>query len=108
MISDPKTSLAALCGLWLAGLSAADTVTLGGGNSRLSGEVRSIDGDGHVELTSGLASEPLRLKSDMVDRIEFTRQATTGTLLRSQGVVAPLASVPLEESSSRIRLPGFN
>ena len=80
MISDPKTSLAALCGLWLAGLSAADTVTLGGGNSRLSGEVRSIDGDGHVELTSGLASEPLRLKSDMVDRIEFTRQATTGTL----------------------------
>lgn len=78
MISDPKTSLAALCSLWLAGLSTADTVTLGGGNSRLSGEVRSIDGDGHVEFTTGLASEPLRLKSATVDRIEFTHQAAAG------------------------------
>ncbi len=39
---------------------------------------------------------------------QYRIKATTGTLLRSQGVVAPLASVPLEESSSRIRLPGFN
>ena len=87
MISDPKTPLAALCGLWFAGLSAAaDTVTLGGGNSRLTGEVRSIDGDGHVEFATGLASEPLHLKSAMVERIEFTQQAaaaadTPGTLI---------------------------
>ena len=75
MISDFKTTVPVLCGICFAGLAAADTVRLAGGNSRLTGEVRSLDGDGHVELLSGLAAEPLLLKSATVDRIEFTRQA---------------------------------
>jgi hypothetical protein len=78
MISEFKTSVPVLCSLWLASLAAADTVTLAGGNSRLTGEVRSIDGDGHVELVSGLAAEPLLLKSATVDRIAFDQQAPAG------------------------------
>ncbi len=96
MISDLKTHVPVLCGLWLASLAAADTVTLAGGNSRLTGEVRSIDGDGHVELASGLAAAPLLLKSATVDRIAFDHQPTAGetptTLIElTNGDVIPAA-----------------
>lgn len=39
---------------------------------------------------------------------QYRIKATTGTLLKSQGVVAPMAATALNEVSSRAQLPGLN
>ena len=71
MIFETTTRWLAAAVCLSAGLGSADTVTLAGGSSRLSGTVRSIDRNGLVELSSDLTAEPLWLKAGTVDRVEF-------------------------------------
>ncbi len=62
-----------LLALLLAGApsaSRADEVSLAG-DSRLTGSIRSINGDGVVELLSDLAPEPVMLKSASIRKVTF-------------------------------------
>jgi hypothetical protein len=67
-------------GLILAGCSlgvlCADNLTLVG-DARLSGTVRSINEAGVVELVSALSPEPIELKADAVEKVEFSAPAPT-------------------------------
>jgi hypothetical protein len=58
--------------------ATADDLKLTGGDARLSGTVRSINAEGVVELTSELSPEPLLLKSESVEKIEFSNKTSTG------------------------------
>ncbi len=65
------SNITALCAaVSCAGLSA-DELTLSGGASRLTGNVRSIDGAGVVILDSPHSPTPLRLRGAAVDKVEF-------------------------------------
>ena len=57
-----------------AGLLMADNISLTG-DARLSGTVRSITGDGVVELVTPLAPEPILLKGDAVKKVTFSETA---------------------------------
>ncbi len=71
-----------LCLLGLAALTTAaqaDELALAG-NARLSGEVRSIDANGVVDLVSPLAPEPLRLRPEAVRKITFAEHDDNAVL----------------------------
>ncbi len=71
-----------LCLLGLAALAVdarADELALAG-DARLSGEVRSIDATGVVDLVSALAPEPLRLRPDAVRKITFGERIDNAVL----------------------------
>ncbi len=63
--------LGACCVLGLTGQLSADVVSLGGERMKLSGTVRSISEAGVVELTSALSPEPLMVKGEAVESINF-------------------------------------
>lgn len=67
-----NTLLRAMLVSGLAQPLAADDLTLAGGLSRITGSVRSIDGEGRVELVSPLSPEPLLLKAGSVEKVEFS------------------------------------
>ena len=56
----------------LTGLLLADDLILSGASARLTGSVRSISGEGIVELASPLSEEPILLKSGAVKKIDFS------------------------------------
>ncbi len=66
-----------LCGFGIALPLSADDLTLVDGASHLTGTVRSIDADGRVELSSPLSPEPLLLKADRIEKVEFSNGDTT-------------------------------
>lgn len=39
---------------------------------------------------------------------QYRIKATMGTLLKSQGVIAPMAAAPLDEVKANVSLPGLN
>ena len=39
---------------------------------------------------------------------QYRIQATVGSLLKSQGVVAPMAATPLDQVSAQVQLPTLN
>ncbi|HEX5790942.1 MAG TPA: hypothetical protein VFY13_07295, partial [Luteolibacter sp.] len=51
-------------------VAQGDTVKLSG-DHQLSGQLRSMDAQGVIEWTSPLSPEPLKLKADKLDSIEF-------------------------------------
>jgi len=53
------------------GLACADHLTLAG-DARLSGEIRSINPAGVIELASALSPEPLLLKPGAVEKVDFS------------------------------------
>lgn len=56
--------------LGIAGSAMAAEVSLQG-NGRLSGEVKSMDADGMIELVSPLSEKPLRIRADKTTRVDF-------------------------------------
>jgi hypothetical protein len=68
--TSPRVAIACLCALTFP--LQADDVTLTGGDSHLSGTVRSIDASGLVELVSPLSPEPLFVKGESLDKVEFS------------------------------------
>jgi len=100
----------ALAGLLTAVVCAADTVTLAGGPSRLTGSVRSIDERGNVELLSEFAAEPLLLKGETVDRIEFgtprsTREIPSTRIELSNGDILPAIIESLDDQFLTVLSP---
>ncbi len=79
-------------GVVLAGWAAvdcrADELTLSG-DARLTGVVRSINGDGVVELVSELSPEPVLLKPDAVRKMSF---AGSGSQAELPGSLVELAN----------------
>lgn len=76
--SNTWLRIGVICGLALAGLAVADDLTLTGGDTRLTGSVRSINEAGEVELASELSPEPLFLKSDAVEKVVFSASPQAG------------------------------
>lgn len=70
--NNKQAPLRAACLLALVSPLAADDITLAGGAARLTGDVRSIDAEGVVELASPLSPEPLRLKGGAVEKVAFS------------------------------------
>jgi hypothetical protein len=77
-ISNMRLCLLALLAASASDHAAADDLKLSGGEARLSGTVRSISPEGIVELASELSPEPLLLKSESVERIDFSNKASAG------------------------------
>jgi hypothetical protein len=67
----------------IASLASADTVTLDGGSSQLSGTVISIQDNKLVNLATELSPKPLLLKTENVDRIDFNPRRTEPDTLTS-------------------------
>jgi hypothetical protein len=63
--------VSALVGMAGAGMTRADVVTLTSGAQRLTGVLKSIDGEGTMELQSDLSREPLRVRGAMVENVKF-------------------------------------
>ncbi|WAC18485.1 hypothetical protein OVA24_14715 [Luteolibacter sp. SL250] len=63
-------AIAAMAVMTAGGVLRADLITLSG-EGRLSGTVRSINGDGVVELESSLADEPIFLRAEAVRKVAF-------------------------------------
>ena len=53
----------------------ADVVTMTSGIERLTGDLRSIEDGGVLELQSGLSPDPLRVRASMVGKVEFATEA---------------------------------
>jgi hypothetical protein len=68
--SNHTCLLAALLLVGVPSVSRADELALDG-DSRLTGSVRSINGDGVVELLSDLSPEPVMLRASSVRNVEF-------------------------------------
>jgi len=103
-------SLSAIACAMLAGSAAADTVTLAGGASRLTGTVRSIDGNGLVELASDASPAPLLLKAGTVDRIQFDQPRNAAespvTLIELvNGDILPAAIESLDDKNLAVDSP---
>lgn len=94
-------------GLMLAGgalgVLRADSLSLAG-DARLSGTVRSINEAGVVELASVLSPEPVLLKADAVEKVEFSTPAPAasppGTRVELvNGDLLPVTLESLDENS---------
>jgi hypothetical protein len=110
MISNTRILRTILGGLLLASLTRADVVTMDGGSSVLSGTVRSIDADGNVKLATDLTPEPLLLKGESVDRIEFSQtkapaDAATSLIELANGDIMPGSVESLIGDQLAIRSP---
>lgn len=70
-ISNQRVLLPGVCFLALVSPLAGDVVTLADGASRLTGDVRSIDAQGVVELASPLSPGPLRLRGEALEKVAF-------------------------------------
>jgi hypothetical protein len=110
MISNTRILRTILGGLLLASPTRADVVTMDGGSSVLSGTVRSIDADGNVKLATDLTPEPLLLKGESVDRIEFSQtkapaDAATSLIELANGDIMPGSVESLIGDQLAIRSP---
>lgn len=85
-------------------------------SSRVRESYQQQFGLGERTLLDLLDSEnELFTASRRLEEVRFTElftqyrlKATLGALLRSQGVVAPMAAVPLDEVKAQVQLPGLN
>ena len=97
-------------GIALATPLAADDILLSGGESRLTGEVRSIEPSGVLELASPLTSEPLRLRSGAVRKVTFTtaaaqRSTPRGSVELSNGDLLPVSGVRMAGDVMTVESP---
>ncbi|MBX3742867.1 MAG: hypothetical protein KF712_17920 [Akkermansiaceae bacterium] len=75
--SDRLMLAASMVMLVVAGNLRADLISLSG-EGRLSGTVRSINGEGVVELESSLAEEPIFLRAEAVRKVAFGNDNESG------------------------------
>jgi len=68
--SERLVAMAVMAVVMAGGVLRADLITLSG-EGRLSGTVRSINGEGVVELQSPLAEEPILLRAEAVRKVAF-------------------------------------
>ncbi len=71
-ISNKFITSIALCGASLVGIAGGDEITLTGGQARLSGNVRTLNPNGSIELKSDLTNGPIFLKGDYVQKIDLS------------------------------------
>ncbi|GAA5121476.1 hypothetical protein JIN84_00780 [Luteolibacter yonseiensis] len=83
---DPRPWLGLL--LFAGPPANADELTLAG-DARLTGDVRSIDGNGVVELVSPLSPDPLKLVPGAVSEVRFSASGTAGS---PPGAIVELAN----------------
>ena len=86
----------------VVGLSA-DVVTMTGGNERLTGTFKLIEGGGVCEFQSVLSSKTLRLRSAMVGKVEFPTEvlasdSAPARLVLVNGDVIPCGIVAMDKA----------
>ncbi|MCP5533449.1 MAG: hypothetical protein H7A49_07920 [Akkermansiaceae bacterium] len=106
-----RISNIAILGILLPALPApADDILLSGAGNRLTGEVRSIEPSGIVELASPLTTEPLRLTGGSVRKVTFTaaapgRSTPEGSLELSNGDRLPVRQVRMSGDVLQVDSP---
>jgi hypothetical protein len=76
--SDPRPAWLALLAVGALGIASADKLTLTG-DARLTGTIRSINEAGVVELASVLSPDPVLLKAEAVEKVEFSAPESAPT-----------------------------
>ena len=115
--SNFRTWLGLLIACGAPGVLRADSLVLAD-DARLTGTVRSINEAGVVELTTVLSPEPVLLKADAVEKVEFSAPASApaaaGTLIElANGDLLPAAIESLDDKNlnvvtadaGRLRIP---
>ncbi len=109
-ISNKILTAILACGHGLIVPVSADDLTFADGSTQLTGTVRSIDEADRVELISPLSPQPLLLKGETIEKVEFSMgnaaQAPPSALIElSNGDLLPAAIESMDDRILTVKSP---